>query len=66
MTRAKELKKTFDFFSDNVGGELVVYSRSQWVDEDFDPDEVAQSIDGDVPAEAWQALADDFLRRFDR
>jgi hypothetical protein len=66
MTRATQGKRTISFYWDTSGAELAVYARPQWADEELDEDLVAESIDGDVPAGGWRALAKDFLDRFDR
>jgi hypothetical protein len=64
MTRADERKHTFNFYWDTSGREIVIYPRNVWSDGEVDVNQAAEWIDGDVPAEGWQELATDFLRRF--
>lgn len=66
MSRADERKQVWNLFWDTSGGELAIYSRPQWDDEDIDAEFVAGMIDGGVPAEGWRALAQGFLDRFER
>jgi hypothetical protein len=66
MTRADERKNTSNFYWDTSGREIAIYARSVWADEEVDVDQAAEWIDGDVPAKGWQALAIDFLRRYER
>lgn len=66
MTRADERKHTLNFYWDTSGREIAIYARSSWADEVVDVDQAADWIDGEVPAEGWEALASDFLRRFNK
>jgi hypothetical protein len=66
MSRADERKQVWNLFWDTSGGDLAVYPRPQWEDEDIDAEFVATMIDGGVSAEGWRALAEDFLDRFER
>jgi len=66
MTRADERKNVLNLYWETSGRELVIRARSQWADEQIDPHVVADSIDGDVPAEGWRDLAAEFLQRFER
>lgn len=66
MTRADERKQVYNFYWDRDAGTLRIYTRNQWDDGEIDPDEVAESIDGDVPANGWKELAEAFLARFER
>lgn len=66
MTHADERKHVWNLYWDTSGSELVIRARGQRADEDIDPQVVAESIDGDVPALGWRGLAEDFLTRFER
>lgn len=66
MARADERKQVWNLFWDTSGGELAIYARPQWQDDDIDAEFVARMIDGGVPAEGWRGLAEDFLDRFER
>lgn len=66
MTRADERKQVHNFFWGREDGKLCIFARSQWADGEIDPREVAESIDGDVPASGWKELAEAFLVRFER
>jgi hypothetical protein len=66
MTRAGESKHVWHLYWDRSGREIAINARDRWADEDIDPEVVADSLDGDVPPDGWQALANDFLNRFDR
>jgi hypothetical protein len=66
MTRADERKQVSNLYWETSGRELVIRARAQWVDEGVDPHIVADSIAGDVPAQAWRELAEEFLQRFER
>lgn len=61
MTHAGEQKHVMNLFWAREGGQLRVYAREWCSGEAFDADEVAASVDGDVPAAGWEALARDFL-----
>jgi hypothetical protein len=63
ITHADERKQVWNLFWDTSGSEIVIYLRDTWADVDFDPVEVARSIDGEVPAEGWKELAVQFLTR---
>lgn len=66
MTRASLNKQSYNFYWDRSGPSLEIYARPQWAGEPLDAEAVASSIDGDVPAEGWRALAEDFLATFAR
>lgn len=66
MTHADERKQVWNLYWDTSGGTVNIYARPQWADEKLDYDAIAASIDGDVPAESWRSLAEDFLASFDR
>jgi hypothetical protein len=66
MTRADEDKHVWNLYWHRAGGELRVLPRPQWQTEGIDPDAVADSLDGQVPAAGWRGLAEGFLERFDR
>lgn len=66
MTRASSTKQSYNFYWDRSGPSLQIYARPQWAGEPLDEEAVAASIDGDVPAEGWRALAGDFLATFGR
>lgn len=63
MTRADERKHVFSLFWARSGATFKIYARGWCSGDDFDADEIAASIDGGLPAAAWQALAQDFLGR---
>ena len=63
MTRADERKHVFSLFWVRSGTAFKIYARSWCSGDDFDADEVAATIDGGLPAGAWQELAQDFLDR---
>lgn len=65
MTRVTESKRTFLLFWDTSGGELTIRSRqADWDPSDgTDVDYALGVVGGDVPAEGWRALAQEFLRR---
>ena len=66
MTHADQRKQVWNLYWDTTGAALNIYARPQWADQEIEPDTIADSIDGDVPAAGWHALAKDFLDRFDR
>ena len=66
MTHADQQKRVWNLYWDSTGAAINVYARAQWADQEIDADAIADSIDGDVPAAGWYALAEDFLARFDR
>jgi hypothetical protein len=66
LTRADEEKRVMCLYWDRTGPEYVVYARESFAGDDFDAEEVASFVDGDVPAEAWQSLAQDLLKRLAR
>jgi len=66
MTHADHQKQVWNLYWDSTGEAINIFARPQWVDQEIDPDAIADSIDGDVPAAGWLALAEDFLARFDR
>ncbi|MCW2540968.1 MAG: hypothetical protein JWN95_2693 [Frankiales bacterium] len=66
MTHADKQKQVWNLYWENTGAAINVYARAQWADQDIDPDAIAESVDGNVPAAGWRALAEDFLARFDR
>lgn len=66
MTRADEHKNVLNLYWESSGRELAIRARARWADERIDPHVVADSIDGDVPAEGWRELAAEFLQRFER
>ncbi len=64
MTRVTESKQTFLLFWDTMGGELKIRLRQGWDASDgTDVDYALGVVGGDVPAEGWRALAQEFLRR---
>jgi hypothetical protein len=65
MTRADEKKRVWSLYWDRSGPTYKIYAREWCAGDDFDPDQVAASIDGDVTAADWQALARDFLERLE-
>ncbi|MGE0307167.1 MAG: hypothetical protein AB7Q27_15570 [Acidimicrobiia bacterium] len=60
ITHAGERNRVINFFWD-TSWPPTIYARGYWQDNDLDPDEAAESIDGDLPAEAWRQLAVAFL-----
>ena len=54
-----------NLYWDTSGSELALYARNQWTDDEIDPREVVQSIDGDVPAADRHELAQAVLERFE-
>lgn len=66
MTHATESKRTSNFYWDTTGREIAIYARPQWAGEEVDEEAVAASLDGDVPADGWRALAEDFLATLGR
>jgi hypothetical protein len=68
MTRAAEGKHVWVLYWDTTGRELTIYARQS----DWDPDDeddlayALKVIDGDVPAEGWVSLAQEFLDRMAR
>ena len=66
MTRASENKQTYNFYWDWSGASLEIHPRPRWAGESAEAAVVAASIDGEVPAEGWRALAADFLATFQR
>jgi hypothetical protein len=66
MTRADEGKQTFDFYWEASGKTLRIMARASWQDAEVVPSEAAATIAGNVPAEAWKSLAEDFLARLFR
>lgn len=65
MTRADTRKGVMGLFWERSGSTYKIYAREWCALDAFDADDVADSIDGLVPAEGWEALARDFLRRLD-
>lgn len=67
MTRATECKQAWALFWDTSGGQLTVQSRQPDWDpaDEADLDYALRVIEGDVPAEGWMALAQEFLRRLE-
>jgi hypothetical protein len=65
MTRATEGKQVWVLHWETDGGELNIYARH----DNWDPDDeedlayALEMIDGDVPAEGWVSIAQDFLDR---
>lgn len=66
LTRADERKQVFCLYWDRSGPEYVIYARESFAEDNFDADEVARYVSGDVPAEAWKGLAEDLLSRLNR
>lgn len=66
MTHADERKQVYNLYWDASGGTVNVYARPQWANEELDYDAIAESIDREVPADGWRALAEDFLARLHR
>lgn len=64
MTHADEQKHVWNLYWDRSGSTYVIRARQQWSD-GVDPDAVAESIDGGIPADGWRELASDFLRRLE-
>lgn len=68
MTRATQGKHTALLYWDREGGELTVY----WRRDNFDPESreelewASNTIEGDVPLEGWEELAQGFLDRYRR
>lgn len=68
MTRADESKHTACLYWSTDGGSLDVWARQQ----DWNPNDAGdvafavQVIGSDVPRDGWVALAEAFLRRYDR
>jgi hypothetical protein len=56
MTRAGERKRVWNLYWDTSDGGLAIYPRSQWADGEIAADEVAASIDGDVPRRRLAAV----------
>jgi len=65
MTRANARKHVFNLYWENDGRTLRILARGS-DDRSLDADEVADAIDGEVPAIGWQELAELFLKRFER
>ena len=63
MTRATERKQTFSLYWDR-DRELIIQSRREG--SDVVVADVLRVLDGGVPRDAWEALAAEFLRRFER
>jgi hypothetical protein len=63
VTRADAKKRVWHLFWDTSGSTIAIHARAQWDDEDVDPHVVASSISDDISAEAWRALASDFLSK---
>lgn len=66
MTRADAKKSVWSLFWDRSGPTNRIYAREWCAGDAFDVDEVAERIDGGLPASAWEALALDFLSRLER
>jgi hypothetical protein len=66
MTHADHQKQVRNLYWDTTGAAISICARPQWADQEIEPGTIAGSIDGDVPAAGWHALAEDFLDRFDR
>jgi len=63
MTHASERKHTLDVY---WIGEVDPYSIGlRRPDDEFDPDDIAAHIDGDVPAAVWHRLAEIFISHLD-
>lgn len=56
MTRAEEKKQLLSLYWDREGPTFKIYARQWCSGDDFDADEVADTIDGGLPASAWMAL----------
>ena len=65
MTHAERQRQVWNLYWEHSGAVFTIYARSQW-SEQLDPVAIAESIDGDVPADGWHVLAQDFLIRFDQ
>jgi hypothetical protein len=65
MTEVGVRKHTLNFYWDTGGPEVSIYPRPIWSDGDVDVDEAARLIAGGVPADGWEDLATDFLKRFE-
>jgi hypothetical protein len=63
-TRADARKHVFNLYWEAGRAAWFVCARGNWDDEVIDPQRVASSIDGKVPATGWKALAEEFLRDF--
>lgn len=63
ITHADERKSVWHLYWDSSTWPPQIHARERWRGVDIDPDEVAQGIDGSVPATAWAALAHAFLER---
>lgn len=61
ISRASDRTHTLNLFWERHGAVLCIYARARWDEGEIDYDEAAQTIDGDVPAEGWEALAIHFL-----
>lgn len=64
MTRADERKHTVSLYWDTDGPEITICPRPVWFDGEVDVDQAVKWIDGDVLADGWRELAEDFLKRF--
>lgn len=62
LTRADEKRRAICLYWDWTGLEYVIYARESFAD----ADEVADLIDGEVPAAAWRSLAQELLKRLAR
>lgn len=65
MLHADERKRTSNLYWETDMRAITARTRG-WPDAAIDPVAVAESIDGDLPADAWKELAESFLSRFDR
>lgn len=65
ITRAGERHQVMNLYWD-AGWPPTICVRGYWQDNVIDATEIAESIDGDLPAEAWHQLAETFLSRLDR
>lgn len=57
MTHADEDKHTRNFYWERATGLFTVRARARWTD-GVDPEEAAESIDGDVPDGGWAMLGE--------
>ncbi|MCD0446390.1 hypothetical protein LO763_22500 [Glycomyces sp. A-F 0318] len=66
ITHTDEQKHVLRLYWGEPGRELAIHARPIVATSDVDADEIAELIDGDVPASGWHELATAFLERFER
>jgi len=66
MLHADKHKRVLNLYWETDMQAIQICARGYWQDNELDPCQAAESIDGDVPAEGWKALAEAFLSRLRR